>query len=54
MRNNIDLKRDSESAVRTAGVNEFQQSSGLLKNDEQNFVGLSQVGRGVLEEKDGI
>ena len=51
--NNIDLKRDSESAVRNAGGNEFQQSIDLLKKEEKNLVeplaGLSKIGRGVLE-----
>ena len=31
VRSNIDLKRDSESAVRTVGGNEFQQFMDLLK-----------------------
>ena len=57
VRNNIDLKRDSESAVRTAGGNEFQQSMDLLK-EEQNLVeplvGSSKVGRSVVEERGGI
>ena len=58
VRNNIDLKRDSESAVRNAGGNEFQQSIDLLKKEEKNLVeplaGLSKIGRGVLEEGGGI
>ena len=58
VRNNIDLKWDSESAVRNAGGNEFQQSIDLLKKEEMNlaehFAGLSKIGRGVLEEGGGI
>jgi hypothetical protein len=58
MCSNIDCKRDSELAVCTAGGNELQKSTDLLKNEEQNFVepvlGLSKVGKGVLEERGGI
>ena len=49
VRHNIDLKRVSVSAVRTAGGNEFQQSMDLLKKDEKNLVeplvGLTKIGR---------
>jgi hypothetical protein len=38
VRNNINLKRDSESAVRTVGGNDFQQSMDLLKKEEKNLV----------------
>ena len=38
MHNNINLKRDSESAVRTAGGNEFPQSIDLLMKEEKNLV----------------
>ena len=52
------MKRGSESAVRNAGGNEFQQSIDLLKKEEKNLVeplaGLSKIGRGVLEEGGGI
>jgi hypothetical protein len=58
VRNNIDLKRDGESAVRTVGSNEFQQSMDLLKKEEENLVeplvGASKIGWGVLEEGGGI
>ena len=47
VRNNIDLKRGSESAVRNAGGSEFQQSIDLLKKEEKNLVeplaGLSKM-----------
>jgi hypothetical protein len=33
----IDLKWNSESAVRTAGGNEFQQSLDLLKKEENKL-----------------
>jgi hypothetical protein len=53
VRNNIDLKRDSESAVRTVRGSEFQQSMDLLKKEEKNLVeplaGWSRIGWGVLE-----
>jgi hypothetical protein len=52
------LKRDRESAVRIAGDNEFHQSVDLLKKEEKNFVepfvGLSKIGKGVLDEGGGI
>jgi hypothetical protein len=52
------MKRDRESAVRKAGDSEFQQSMDLLKNEETNFVeplvGLSKIGKGVLDEGGGI
>ena len=52
VRNNIDLKRDSEPAVRNAGGSEFQQSINLLKKEEKNLVeplaGLSKIGRGYV------
>jgi hypothetical protein len=55
---NIDLKRVSESAVRTVRGSQFQQSMDLLKKEEKNFVeplaGLSKIGWGVLEEGDGM
>jgi hypothetical protein len=35
VRNNIDLKRDSESAVRTVRGSEFQQSMDLLKKEKR-------------------
>jgi hypothetical protein len=35
---NIDLNQDSESAVRTVGGNEFQQSIDLWKKQEKNLV----------------
>ena len=58
VRDNIDLKLDSESAVRNAGGNEFWQSIDLLKKEEKNLdeplAGLSKIGRGVLEEGGGI
>ena len=58
VRSNINLKLDSELAIRILGGNEFQQSMDLLKKEEQNLVeplvGLSKVGRGVLEERGGI
>ena len=58
VRNNIDLKRDSESAVHNAGGNEFQRSIDLLKKAEKNLVeplpGLSKIGRGVREGGGGI
>ena len=58
VRNNIDLKRDSESAVRTVRGSEFQQSMDLLKKEEKNLVeplaGLSKMGWDVLEEGGGI
>jgi hypothetical protein len=58
VRNSIDLKRDRESAVRTAGDNEFQQSMDHLKKEEKNFVeplvGPSKIGKDVLEESSGI
>jgi hypothetical protein len=47
---NIDLKRDSDSAVRTAGGKEFQQSVDLLKKEEHNLV-EPLVGRGVLKKE---
>jgi hypothetical protein len=44
---NIDLKRDSEWAVRTVRGSEFQQSMDLLKKEEKNLVeplaGLSKI-----------
>ena len=56
--NNIDLKRDSESAVRTVRGSEFQQSMDLLKKEEKNLVeplaGLSKMGWDVLEEGGGM
>jgi hypothetical protein len=52
VRSNIDLKRDSESAVRTVRGSEFQQSMDLLKKEEKNLVeplaGLSKIGWDVL------
>jgi hypothetical protein len=55
---NIDLKRDSESAVRTVRGSEFQQSMVLLKKEEKNLVeplaGLSKIGWDVLKEGGGI
>jgi hypothetical protein len=38
VRDNMDLKRDSESAVHIAGGNEFQKSMDFLKKEEQNIV----------------
>jgi hypothetical protein len=53
VRNNIDLKRDNESAVHTVGGSEFQQSMDLLKKQENNLVeplaGLSKIEWDVLE-----
>jgi hypothetical protein len=47
------LKRDRESAVSTAGDNEFQQSMDLLKKVEKNFaeplLGLSKIGKSILK-----
>ena len=58
VRDNIDLKRDSESTVRNAEGNEFQQSMDLLKKEERYLVeplaGLRSIGRGVLEDGGGI
>jgi hypothetical protein len=58
VRNNIDLKRDSESAVRTLRGSEFKHSMDLLKKEENNLVeplaGLSKIGWGVLEEGGGM
>jgi hypothetical protein len=36
-RSNMDLKRDSESAIRTVRGSEFQQSMDLLKKEEKNL-----------------
>jgi hypothetical protein len=38
VRNNIALKRDSESALRTVRGSEFQQSMDLLKKEAKNLV----------------
>jgi hypothetical protein len=58
VRSNIDLKRDSESAVRTVRGSELQQSMDLLKKEEKNLIeplaGLSKIGWDVLEEGGGI
>jgi hypothetical protein len=52
------LNRERESAARIAGDSEFQQSMDLLKKEEKNFVepliGLSKIGKGVLDEGGGI
>jgi hypothetical protein len=57
VRINIDLKRDSESAVRRLRDSGLQQSMDLLKKEEKNLVeplaGLSKIGWGVLEEGGG-
>jgi hypothetical protein len=58
VRNNMDLKRDSESAVHKVRGSEFQQSMDLLKKEEKNLVeplaGSSKIGWGVLEEGGGM
>jgi hypothetical protein len=51
-------ERERESAARIAGDSEFQQSMDLLKKEEKNFVeplvGLSKIGKGVLDAGGGI
>jgi hypothetical protein len=49
VRSYIDLKRDSESTVRSAEGNEFQQSMDLLKKEDRYLVCTMFVWLGVRQ-----